>query len=79
MPDWRAIIRRRLAGLEIRPVDEMDIVEELAQHVEDRYDDLRRGGASEGEALGASLEELDGETLATELVEVMTTKDTGKT
>jgi hypothetical protein len=71
MPDWRGIIRRRLAGLEIRPVDEIDIVEELAQHVEDRYADLKREGVTDDEAVGASLEELDGETLCAELLDAM--------
>jgi hypothetical protein len=55
MPEWRAVIRRRLAGLALRPVDEIDIVEELAQHVEDRYADLVSAGASEEEAVGGSL------------------------
>jgi hypothetical protein len=71
MPDWRGIIRRRLAGLDIRPVDEIDIVEELAQHVEDRYADLKREGVTDDEAVGASLEELDGETLCAELLDAM--------
>jgi hypothetical protein len=74
MPDWRVIIRQRLAGLDLRPVDEMDIVEELAQHVEDRYDELRRSGATEDQAIGAGLEELDGETLSEELLETFTKK-----
>jgi hypothetical protein len=74
MPDWRTIIRQRLAGLEIRPVDEMDIVEELAQHVEDRYADMKSDGASDDEALGRGLEELDGQTLAAELLEALAKK-----
>jgi hypothetical protein len=78
MPDWRGLIRRRLAGLNIPAVDEIDIVEELAQHVEDRYADLKRGGASEEDALGASLEELDGETLCAELLESMAGRGNGQ-
>jgi hypothetical protein len=74
MPEWRALIRRRLAGLAIRPVDEIDIVEELAQHVEDRYADLVSAGASEEDAVNGSLEELDGETLATEMLDVVAGK-----
>ena len=74
MPDWRGIIRRRLAGLGIRPVDEIDIVEELAQHVEDRYADLCRAGATEEDAVNGSLEELDGEALAAEMLEVFMKK-----
>lgn len=75
MPDWRSIVRRRLAGLDIRPVDEIDIVEELAQHVEDRYADLCRAGVTEEDAVSGSLEELDGETLSTEMLEVLTKKN----
>jgi hypothetical protein len=78
MPDWRGIIRRRLAGLEIRPVDEIDIVEELAQHVEDRFADLKRCGATDDEALGGSLEELDGETLCAELLDAMAGRGNGQ-
>jgi hypothetical protein len=78
MPDWRSIIRRRLAGLDIRPVDEIDIVEELAQHVEDRYADLCKAGASDDEAVNGSLEELDGETLSTEMFDVLTKKGEGR-
>lgn len=74
MPDWRSLIRRRLAGLEIRAVDEIDIVEELAQHVEDRYADLSRAGASDEDAVSGSLEELDGETLAAEMIDVLLKK-----
>jgi hypothetical protein len=77
MPDWRGLVRRRLAGLDLCPVDEIDIVEELAQHVEDRYADLCRGGASDEEAVSGSLEELDGETLAAEMFEVLTKKAPG--
>lgn len=74
MPDWRGLIRRRLAGLNIRAMDEIDIVEELAQHVEDRYVDLCRAGATEEDAMNGSLEELDGETLAAEMLDVLTKK-----
>lgn len=52
-------------------MDEIDIVEELAQHVEDRYAELKDGGASEEQAMGASLEELDGDTLCAELLDAM--------
>jgi hypothetical protein len=68
MPEWRAIIRRRLARLNLRPADEIDIVEEIAQHVEDRYMDLCGAGVTDEEAVGRSLEELDGESLTEELL-----------
>src|SRR6476619_4245450 len=34
MLDWKAEIRRRLAGLNLSPTRELEIVEEVAQHLE---------------------------------------------
>ncbi|HXG68499.1 MAG TPA: ABC transporter permease, partial [Blastocatellia bacterium] len=68
MPEWKAEIRKRLAGLRLAPTRENEIVEELAQHLEDRYEELRAGGATEEQAYRAAVEELsDRELLAREL------------
>jgi putative ABC transport system permease protein len=56
--DWRAEIRTRLAGLDIDPARLSDIVEELAQHLDDRYAALMASGASEAEARRAAVDEL---------------------
>ncbi len=69
MPDWRALVRTRLAELGLDPLDEIDIVEELAQHVEDRYDYLRSQGWSDTEAVDGSLSEIEDETFFKDLVE----------
>ncbi len=58
MPDWKQEIRKRLAGLRLSPTREAEIVEELAHHLEDRYTELRAGGATEVEAGHATLAEL---------------------
>ena len=50
MLDWKAEIRRRLAGLNLSPTRELEIVEEVAQHLEDQYDEALRRGGSETEA-----------------------------
>ena len=50
MPDWKSLVRERLAPLRLKPTAESDLAEELAQHLEDRYRELRSGGASEEEA-----------------------------
>ena len=47
MPDWNTEVRRRLAGLKLKPTRESEIVEELSQHLEDRYEQALRGGAAE--------------------------------
>jgi predicted permease len=58
MPEWKKQIRNRLASLRLEPGREAQIVEELSQHLEDRYRQLRAEGAGEGEAYQATLDEL---------------------
>src|SRR5678816_2864184 len=50
MPDWKDEIRRGLSVLRLAPVREAEIVEELAEHAEDRYQELLAEGVSEAEA-----------------------------
>jgi predicted permease len=59
MPDWKIPIRQRLAPLRLRAGAEADLVEELAQHLEDRYSEMRSGGATEDEAYTGTISELD--------------------
>lgn len=58
MPDWKAEIARRLEAARIDPAHEAGIVEELNQHLEDRYEELITAGHSEAEARSRVLEEL---------------------
>ena len=58
MIEWKDRIRRRLAGLKLEATREAEIVEELAQHLEDRYDALLTDGATEEEAYRLTLAEL---------------------
>ena len=46
MPEWSNDIRKRLEGLRLDPAREASIVEEISQHLDDRYDDLVARGAS---------------------------------
>jgi putative ABC transport system permease protein len=50
MADWKQIVGQQLADLRLAPARENAIVEEIAQHLEDRYQDLLLGGATPGEA-----------------------------
>lgn len=68
MPDWKELVRRRLAGAKLDGVREGEIVDELAQHLEDRYQALRSYGVADADAQQQALEELNGnESLAEEL------------
>jgi predicted permease len=68
MPEWKHEIRRRLADLRLEPAREAEIIEELSQHLADRYAESLAGGATRDEAIRRALEELsEGETLRREL------------
>src|SRR5262245_4841833 len=68
MPDWQAEIRQRLASSKLEPAREAEIVDELSQHLEDRYVESLARGATPEEAHRAALAELNsGELLAKEL------------
>ena len=59
MRDWTEAIRRRLASAKLDPVSEAEVVEELAQHLDDRYQELRENGISDEECFHRALAELD--------------------
>src|SRR5262245_21534567 len=50
MPDWKAEIRARLSSVRLAPARQEEIVEELAQHLDDRWRELVAGGATPEEA-----------------------------
>ncbi|MCC6536504.1 MAG: ABC transporter permease [Bryobacterales bacterium] len=58
MPDWAALIRQRLAPVRLSPEREAEVVEELEQHLEDRWRDLVSGGTEPDAATEAILAEL---------------------
>jgi putative ABC transport system permease protein len=63
MPEWRPEILRRLAPLRLSPAREGEIAEEIAQHLDDRYQELLAAGLSADSAFRAALDELKGEDL----------------
>src|SRR6185436_4653413 len=68
MPDWKKEIRERLAGLRLAPTREAEIVEELAQYLEDCYEELLAGGSTEADAWAGTIANLDdSEVIAHEL------------
>jgi predicted permease len=50
VPDWARGVRTRLSSLRLSPTREAEIVDELSQHLDDRYRELIAGGASPDEA-----------------------------
>ena len=58
MPDWRKEIRSVIAALNLDPMRESEIVEELAQHLGDRREDLLASGLNARQADEALIREL---------------------
>ena len=59
MPDFKKIVQGQIACLRLEAGAESDLVAELAQHLEDRYQELRAGGRAEEEACREAVSELD--------------------
>jgi predicted permease len=70
MPDWKKEIRERLAGLRLAPTREAEIVEELAQYLEDYYEDLLANGTAAEHAWRTTSEALNQSDLLLELSKV---------
>ena len=58
MPEWTNELRPRLASLRLSPAREAEIIEELSAHLDQRYEALRAGGASDREARTLAVDEL---------------------
>jgi predicted permease len=70
MPDWKKEIRERLARLRLSPTREGEIVEELAQDLENYYEDLLAKGTTAEHAWRTTSEALDQSDLFLELSKV---------
>src|SRR5262245_8698544 len=71
MPEWKQEISQRLAGLQLSPTREAEIIEELSQYLDDCYEELLAGGATPAEAERLTQAELSAsELLARELQRV---------
>jgi hypothetical protein len=58
MPDWRKLVSQRLAGLALNAAEREEICSELAGHLEETYEALRRDGLPEREAVHRALSQV---------------------
>ena len=61
MPDWSGEIRRRLSAVRLPPEREGGIVDEVAQHLDDRYQTLLASGQPAADAERRAWRELEGD------------------
>jgi hypothetical protein len=55
MRDWRQLVRQRLAGLAVEDSEVSQVIEELAAHLEEKYQALLKEGISEEDAARRAL------------------------
>ncbi|HET9401624.1 MAG TPA: hypothetical protein VFO34_11810, partial [Candidatus Acidoferrales bacterium] len=68
MPDWKQYVRKRLPELRVSPAREREIVEELAQQLEQRFaDELARGSSARAAGEAAKAQFADWANLAAEI------------
>jgi putative ABC transport system permease protein len=67
MPNWNHIVRQHLVVLRLPPEREIEIVEELALHLEAAYEDALSAGLSEAEAEARAVRSYDWRLLECEL------------
>jgi predicted permease len=58
MPDWKREIAARL-GVDEDSIEEQPLIQELTDHLQDRYEGMKRNGATEEDAIAAALAELE--------------------
>ena len=71
MPDWSKEVRAALARLNLGSAQEASLVEELSQHLDDRYNELRGNGTGDVEACRMLREELSDGRLIAELGSIL--------
>jgi hypothetical protein len=59
MRDWEALVERQLNGIALDPADSAEVVAELAAHLAETCEELRKQGIGEEEAVWRALSEVD--------------------
>jgi len=59
MPDWRELVRKQLAGIQLTEGDAAQVAEELASHLEEAYEVLVLDGLPEQAALRRVLQQVN--------------------
>ena len=70
MPDFKDDVRERVARLNLEPTREAAIIEEMAQHLEQRYEELIAQGVKASAAHEAALKDLNQNKLEKDLLQV---------
>jgi hypothetical protein len=79
MPDWQKLVRRRLSGLALEAAEREDISAELAAHLAETCEELRKQGMPEEEAVRRTLTQVEDWQKLSRLIQAARTKENGMT
>jgi hypothetical protein len=75
MRDWEAVVERRLKGLALGPAESAEVIAELAAHLAETSEELRRQGMTEEEAEQRSLAQVEDWQKLSRLIQSARTKE----
>src|SRR5258708_34478840 len=75
MPDWQRLVRRRLSGLTLDAAEKDEVQAELAAHLAETCEELRRQGITEEEAVRRTLSQVEDWQKLTRLIQTARTKE----
>jgi hypothetical protein len=79
MRDWEALVRRELSGLGLEPDERGEVISELAAHLEETCEELRKHGMTEEEAARRALSQVEDWQKLSRLIQVARKKGNGMT
>jgi hypothetical protein len=75
MRNWEAIVERRLKGLALEPAESAEVIAELAAHLAETYEEWRKQGTTEEEAVRRTLSQVENWQKLGKLIQIARTKE----
>jgi hypothetical protein len=75
MRDWEALVERQLNGIALDPVDSAEVIAELAAHLSETCEELRRQGITEEEAARRTISQVEDWRKLGRLIQTARTKE----
>jgi hypothetical protein len=79
MRDWDELVRRQLLDLGLETDERNEVISEIAAHLEENYEELRRQGMTEEEAARHTLSQVEDWQKLSRLIQVARKKENGMT
>jgi hypothetical protein len=79
MRDWEAIVEQHLSGLALEPAEKSEVIAELAGHLAETCEELRRQGTKEEEAVRRTLSQIEDWQKLSRLIQTARTKENAMT